>query len=96
MGLAVGGIEKEFGLETLADQAALHIGEGDQNGVDGALGDGRAQGVQIHRGVHRSKGLAVAVEGRRRGRDTPRPAACSLYQRRYFASPPVGASFRPH
>ena len=95
MRLAVGGIENEFGLVTLADQAAVHIGEGDLNGVDGAFGDGRALGVQPPRGRLGGGGLAVPVTGRRRGGHPPRPAPRSLYQRRHFASPPAGTSFRP-
>ena len=31
--------EEELGLEALADQPPLHVGEGNEDGVDAALGD---------------------------------------------------------
>ena len=34
--LVDGALEEELGLEALADQPALHVGKGDEHGVDGA------------------------------------------------------------
>ena len=39
MGFVLGHIEEEFGLEALADHAPLHVGKGDEHGVDAALGN---------------------------------------------------------
>ena len=35
----VGGLDEVFGIDALAHESALHIGEGDDNGVDRAFGD---------------------------------------------------------
>ena len=39
MRLVDGALEEELGLEALADQPALHVGESDEHGVDRAAGD---------------------------------------------------------
>ncbi|MNT79795.1 hypothetical protein D3C71_2062500 [compost metagenome] len=46
MRFVMGGFEEIFGLEALADHAALHVGKGDEYGVDAAGGDILAQGVE--------------------------------------------------
>ena len=53
VGLLVGAFEEEFHVHALADEAALHVGEGDDDGVDLAAAGSSLKLLQGHHARHR-------------------------------------------
>ena len=52
VGLLIGAVEEEFGLEAFADEPSLHVGEADHDRVDLAGADGLLQLVQGEISTH--------------------------------------------
>ncbi|OPZ12173.1 MAG: hypothetical protein BWZ07_01515 [Alphaproteobacteria bacterium ADurb.BinA280] len=76
MRFVAGTVEEILGLESLADQTALHVDNASQHGVDATLRNGISQGVKGEWGSHAM--YSMGVKGPTDNPVGPRRGQCAL------------------